>query len=160
MKTVSRPLPSKQRLHLPRSCFRLACRPANRQLSVEILSPKGRKRTHVPLGKSQLRLSSSLSLQSLLLLQASSNDSCGDREVLVVTVWGVLSVQLFAMAHLLNCSADWARRRIGTYVRPAAFHANAIVSGCWLRREVEFLWCFAGVALRSSVWISDLDGKN
>jgi hypothetical protein len=41
MKTVSRPLPSKQRLPLPRSCFRLACRPANRQLSVEILSPKG-----------------------------------------------------------------------------------------------------------------------
>lgn len=40
--------------------------------------------THVPLGHSQLHLSSSLSCQSLVILQASSNDSCGDRQVFVV----------------------------------------------------------------------------
>ena len=42
--------------------------------------------THVPLGESQLHLSSSLSCQSLVVFQASADDSCGDRQVFVVAV--------------------------------------------------------------------------
>ncbi len=53
---------------------------------VQLMYPHSKDGTHVPLGKSQFHLPSSLSCQSLIILQASSNDSCCDREVLVVAV--------------------------------------------------------------------------
>lgn len=81
-------------------------------------------RTYVPLGESQLHFSSSLCCQSLFILQASSNDSCGDREVFVVAVgWRILVKVLNGMCSIER-RGNWLG---GTYVRPDAFHANAIV---------------------------------
>jgi hypothetical protein len=43
-------------------------------------------RTHLPLGESKLRLSTSLGQDSLVLLQASSQGARGDSEVAVVAI--------------------------------------------------------------------------
>ena len=85
---VNRPLPSRQHSPPQRSCSRLACRSTHQHIiSIYLpVSPRHKVSTHRPLCESQLHFSSSLSCQSLVILQASADDSCSDREVFVVAV--------------------------------------------------------------------------
>lgn len=96
-------------------------------------NPATRGVTYVPLGESQFHLSSALSGQSFVIFQASSNSSCGDGQVLVVAV-----IQRYVSKSLPRCGAQCpplrqtkdlqgGRRTATTYVRPEAFHANAIL---------------------------------
>ena len=71
-----------------------------------------RIQTDLPLGEPQLRLASSLSLQSFVFFERSSHNAGCDGEVAVVAGAGQNSTFMS-----LGIS----------YVRPDAFHANAIV---------------------------------
>ena len=71
------------------------------------------KRTHIPFGELQLHLPSSLSFESLLLLQRTPDDAGCYCEVAVVAVVGL--------------AIGSARQRPGIYVRPAAFQAKVIL---------------------------------
>jgi hypothetical protein len=71
--------------------------------------------THLPLGETELALASSLSSNALVLLQRAAHDARCDGDVAVVAVQ---KCQLRILG---------AVKATATYVRPAAFHANAIV---------------------------------
>jgi hypothetical protein len=71
--------------------------------------------THLPLGETKLALAPSLGSDALVFLQRAAHDARCDGDVTVVAVQN-------CQLRLLG-----AVKASATYVRPAAFHANAIV---------------------------------
>jgi hypothetical protein len=100
------PRPQLQHSHPQRSSSRLASR------SVPIPSVKFHRQlngverfnghTHCPFGESQFHFPSSFGCQSLIIFQASSDDSCGDREVFVVAIEKLVSTISFGRLWLPN----------------------------------------------------------
>jgi hypothetical protein len=86
--------------------------------------------THLPLGKPELALASSLSDDALVFLQRATHDARCDCDVAVV------AVRACQLRIPQNHKASL------TYVRPAAFHANAIVMvGCGFEGLCGFAGC-------------------
>jgi hypothetical protein len=85
--------------------------------------------THLPLGKSQVHLSSALGSQSLVLLERAADNTGGDGHVTVVAV-----NQIQQSAFCSSCSCRRLRARgvaalAGSpHLRPAAFQAATIVT--------------------------------
>lgn len=86
-------------------------------------------KTYRPLGKSDICLTSTLSNQALLLLEASADDTGGDGQVPVVAVQsGRIGQQKAADDELRWSCKNFEPGGVKTHVRPADFHAKTILT--------------------------------
>lgn len=88
--------------------------------------------THLPLCNAQIHLSSTLGGKSLVVLQAAAHDAAGHSEVAVVAVTRDFDRQ--SRGPSFRCRTEVVEiaeaGSIETHVRPAAFHANVILTAC------------------------------
>jgi hypothetical protein len=128
MMTASRPPPSKQHLHPRHSYFRLACRSVPKSSSVKSFPrPLGWKQ-HL---RSMLRTSAPSVLFSQLPIACHPSSFVEQLEPQQIGIccsyFKTCQSKFDLKSTLPNCRSDSVSISVWTYVRPDAFHANAIV---------------------------------